>query len=528
MKTALILSGFLLLLAGGSTLAQTPRLNSYPGAAATIFLNFDGEYVSGTPWNWSGPISAQPAGLSPEAVVEIFNRVAEDYRPFNINITTDSVVYAAAPFNQRTHVIITPTSGWYGSAGGVAYVGSFNWGDDTPAWVFSALLFNNPKNVAEACSHEAGHTIGLQHQSSYSANCVKTAEYNAGQGSGEIGWAPIMGVGYSKNLTTWHTGSSTVGCDYIQNDMALIAGTVNNIGYRPDDHGDSMATADPIRLQGEQFQVNGLINRMVDVDVFKLLLPRNSRFRLTAVPQNVGSGNDGANIDLKIMLLNPAGDTLASYNPSALLDAGVDTSLPTGVYYIAVQGTGNINHTEYGSLGAYNLVGSLISILPVQQFVLTGRTGNGGRHLLSWTIKSDESISTLDIECSDDAVRFRPMAVIQGGSSSFSYQPVTSAVYYRLKATGATGVYYSNIIYLLGDEQKTAIRLLSGVVKDEAVFTSNIVCAYQVYDVQGKLLCKGWTVKGTNRVNLQQAPAGLLFIRLVDGTHSRVEKLIKQ
>lgn len=526
MKTVVIFLSFLL--AGKSTFAQTPRLNSYPSASATIFLNFDGEYVSGTPWNWNGPISAQPAGLPPEAVIEIFNRVAEDYRPFNINITTDSAVYAAAPFNKRSHVIITPTSGWYGSAGGVAFVGAFNWGDDTPAWVFSALLFNNPKNVAEACSHEAGHTLGLQHQSSYSGSCVKTAEYNAGQGSGEIGWAPIMGVGYSKNLTTWHTGSSTVSCDFIQNDMEVIASSVNDIGYRSDDHGDELAMADSIRLQGEQFQISGLINRMTDVDIFKLPLPRNSRLRLNAVPQNVGSGNQGANIDLKIMLLNAAGDTLGSYNPSALLDAGADTSLPAGLYYIAITGTGNINHTEYGSLGAYDLAGSLISILPVQQFVLTGKTGNGGRHLLFWTIKSDESLSTINIECSDDAVWFRPLTITQGGSNAFSYQPATSAMYYRLKATGAQGVYYSNTIHLTGDEQKTGIRLLSAVVKDAAVFTSNIVCAYEVYDVQGKLFCKGWTVKGTNRVNLQRAPAGILFIRLSDGTHTQVEKLIKQ
>ena len=162
--------------------AQTPRLNSDPGAAATIFLNFDGEWVSGTAWNWSGPINAQPAGLAVEAVVEIFNRVAEDYRPFNINVTTDSAVYAAAPITKRTHLLITSSWEWYGKAGGVAYVGSFGWGDDTPAWVFSSLLFNNPKNVAEACSHEAGHTLGLQHQSAYSGDCVKMAEYNAGQG----------------------------------------------------------------------------------------------------------------------------------------------------------------------------------------------------------------------------------------------------------------------------------------------------------------------------------------------------------
>ncbi len=49
--------------------------------------------------------------------------------------------------------------------------------------------------------------LGLQHQSTYDSNCVKTAEYSPGQGSGEIGWAPIMGDGYYENLTTWHIGN---------------------------------------------------------------------------------------------------------------------------------------------------------------------------------------------------------------------------------------------------------------------------------------------------------------------------------
>ena len=58
--------------------SQVPVLNSYPSAQSTLFLDFDGEVVQGTAWNWSGPIVAQPASLSTEAIAEIFNRVAED------------------------------------------------------------------------------------------------------------------------------------------------------------------------------------------------------------------------------------------------------------------------------------------------------------------------------------------------------------------------------------------------------------------------------------------------------------------
>ena len=77
--------------------AQIPKLNSYPSAPAVLFLDFDGQLVRGTAWNWNGDINAQASGLSNTAITEIINRVAEDYRIFNLNITTDSTVYAAAP-----------------------------------------------------------------------------------------------------------------------------------------------------------------------------------------------------------------------------------------------------------------------------------------------------------------------------------------------------------------------------------------------------------------------------------------------
>src|SRR5215831_5248461 len=143
-----------------ATAAQVPVYSSYPSASAVIFLDFDGQTVSGTSWNIGGPIFCGPANLTTDQITEIFNRVAEDYRPFNINITTDSTKYFAAPANKRTRVILTVTSDWYGSAGGVSFVNSFSWGDNTPCFVFTALLNYNKKNVAEAVSHEAGHKLG--------------------------------------------------------------------------------------------------------------------------------------------------------------------------------------------------------------------------------------------------------------------------------------------------------------------------------------------------------------------------------
>src|SRR5690349_17883347 len=210
----LIRSGLMGLLLASTFIAkaQYPVLSSYPSASAVIFLDFDGQTVANTSWNYNGPIYCGASGFNSSQMTEIFNRVAEDYRPFNVNVTTDSTKYFAAPTNKRMRVILTITSDWYGSAGGVSFIGSFTWGDNTPCFVFTALLNYNTKYIAEAAAHEAGHTLGLRHQSTYDVNCVKTSEYNYGTGSGEIAWAPIMGCGYYKNLSQWYNGQSSLGC----------------------------------------------------------------------------------------------------------------------------------------------------------------------------------------------------------------------------------------------------------------------------------------------------------------------------
>ena len=76
---------------------SVPKLNSYPAATATIFLDFDGHYVQSTVWNNGNPINCTASGMTDPQIIEAFNRVAEDYRPFDVNITTDETVFLAAP-----------------------------------------------------------------------------------------------------------------------------------------------------------------------------------------------------------------------------------------------------------------------------------------------------------------------------------------------------------------------------------------------------------------------------------------------
>lgn len=527
MKTILsVLVGGLVCISAG---AQIPKLNSYSAAPAVIFLDFDGQYVQGTSWNWSGPIDAQSSGLSSAAITEIFNRVAEDYRIFNLNITTDSTVYASAPATRRTRVVVTTTYQWYGMAGGVAYVGSFTWGDDTPAWVFSGLLNNNVKNIAEAISHEAGHTLGLQHQSNYDGSCVKTAEYSGGQGSGQISWAPIMGVGYYKNITTWHNGPNAFGCTYLQDDIAVIAGSPNNIGLRSDDHGNSHQQASTIAIIANSFQANGLINTADDKDVFGITITSSTNFRLSAVPLNVGSNNAGADMDIRVSLLNEAGDTLSRYNPMDLLDAGIDTNLNSATYYLVVEGVGNANLLDYGSVGFYSLSGTLAGVLAVNHLALSGKNNNGN-HQLQWNYQSDEIIKSVKVESSADAIHFRTIANLNSDAKSFAWQPLSvNTAWYRIKVIPVTGnrVYYSNIITLRGTSSK-AVILQGNIINSELVIKVDTEYNYQLLDQKGSLLKHGAFLPGTNRVATNAIPGGFLLLRVFNNSGTQLFKLIKQ
>ena len=534
MKNLIQSSGLMVLLCL-STLAassQIPVLSSYPSATPTIFLDFDGHTVSGTSWNISGPIYCGASGLSSSQITEVFNRVAEDYRPFTINITTDSTKYLSAPANKRMRVIITVTSSWYGSAGGVAFVNSFTWGDNTPCFVFSALLGYNTKNISEASSHEAGHTLGLRHQSTYDANCVKTSEYNSGQGTGETSWAPIMGVGYSRNLTTWYNGPNTISCTTIQKDLDVITSSANGISYRSDDFTSSFSTATAETFNNNKFTNSGIIEKNTDQDLFKFTIPSLKLFQLSAAPFNVGSGNSGSNLDVKITLYNSSQTVLNSYYSSSSLSLILDTTLGAGTYYFKLEGTGNNYAPNYAILGSYSVQGELIESvpLPLHKLELKGNF-NQDKHILSWSLDADEDLTEQILEVSTDGRNFSQLVQPANDDRSYTYRPaVSGAALYRVYAEFDNGShYYSNIVAIKPSNDNDKPKLINSLVTNGTItVTSPASFDYALFDLNGKVLNKGKLSNGMNSINATGMINGLYLIRFSDGDQQWTEKLVKQ
>jgi Metallo-peptidase family M12/Thrombospondin type 3 repeat len=204
--------------------STTVIINPPPPSTATwvIFFDFDGHTVNSTYWNNGVSFYATPSGFNTTEIANILKEIRADYAAFpTILVTSDSTQYFKFATGKRQRIIVTENNAWYGSAGGVAYVNSITYSTDVPGFVFSKALSYNQKYNWEACSHEAGHTLSLRHQSLYDATCKLVSSYNSG-GNGE---APIMGVSYSQPIGKWWVGTST-SCTTIQDDAAIIAAKV--------------------------------------------------------------------------------------------------------------------------------------------------------------------------------------------------------------------------------------------------------------------------------------------------------------
>lgn len=406
MKRSLLI-GFIIALSGFAK-AQIPMLNSNPSAIhKVIYLDFNGEVVVGTAWNSSTntpTINALASTLNSVAIVNIWKRMSEDYRPFDVNVTTDATKFNAATPTLRMRVVFTPSSTWYpASVGGVAFLNSFSWGGnpDTPCWVFENMLGYSAKNCAEAGSHEAGHTLSLKHQSTWSAACAKTAEYNGGIGSGVTSWAPIMGVGYSKNVTIWHNGTNSNTCTTIQFDHGSNGITGSSfLNYLPDDVGDVYATAKSLNTNTTVLLDSGIITTPTDKDVYKFSICNNRYMTFNVKPWALDTTSyDAANLDIRFQLFDATTtNSLAIDTPLAKLNTLVGLNLNAGSYFFVIDGGGSANYSDYGSLGKYfiritsNNIPSIISAFNTPTVLCSGQTATltdastGSPAAWSWTI----------------------------------------------------------------------------------------------------------------------------------------------
>ena len=389
--------------------SQAFLLHSRPGANRVIHLDFDG-HIDNTPGYWKAG-AASPAynisGNNPAIfeddernhIIEIWQRVAEDYAMFDIDVTTEDPGTEAlrktsssdAKFGMRC-VIGGSNSTWYGgSVGGVALSGTFDANQDVPCWVFPVGGTGFvPKNVAEAASHEVGHTLGLGHDG---------VEGGDGATTGQGNWAPIMGKSYYEPITHWSKGEYA-SPNNTQDDLAVML--TQGAVYRPDDHGGTLATATKLSADSSSATVSGVIGRNTDLDFLRVEAVTGT------LVINIKPTPLGANLRLEVKLYDSGGVLLQnaiSADVSGLAGGTQPVTLSrtvtAGVFYFSVDGIGNGNplttgYTDYASLGQYT--GTVTGVVP-GGFTWTSATAgtkqwNTAGNWASGTVPNAAGIST--------------------------------------------------------------------------------------------------------------------------------------
>ena len=351
-------------------LGETVLLNSKPGAPRTLFLDFDGHVTSGTAWNQSygDPIvspaydsNGDPTTFSDGELRDIqrmWRLVAEDFAPFDVNVTTqDPGIDAIARSGSNdpffgTRVVVTRDTFASCGCGGFAYLRAF---DDTNDFLKPAFVFNRGvKGAGEAITHEAGHNLGLNHD-----GLTDGTAYYRGHGSGETGWAPIMGVGYYQNLVQWSAGEYS-GANNLEDDLSRIQ--TYGAPLSADDHGNTRSAASDLAAvsdtSGTRLSGQGIVGTGGDTDVFRFFAGAGA-FAIDVAP-----APEAPNLDLAVMLADASGAVIASSNPPDRLAASLTGTLAAGEYFLFVGGSGKgdvlgTGYSGYASMGRYGITGSV-------------------------------------------------------------------------------------------------------------------------------------------------------------------------
>ena len=353
---------------GGIDQVDIPAFSSNPGAPNTIYLDFNGflgsfryeELVqlifystversvtaSFTTFDMDGSgltLSQQER----QAIELIWAIVAEDYSPFDVNVTT------VPPDNSTSNLqVVIGTIGnanpWFENSLGFGGYNSFN--NDFPNIVFVAadrILSRNGDVdfIGISASHEAGHAFGLRHSSVVERNadgtCSVIREYNPG--NSEI--SPIMGNG-SGNRTLWANDDSW---------RPQLGGTKQFYERKDDIYklryvlGERQTEPENLSQQGNSVTGSGVISYPGQHDYWWFETCAGDVSFDVTVPQGIN------NLDVKVQITDQWGNVKIDWvAPSDSFNATIRGRLNAGYYRLVIKGNG-----LYGDVGQYKIQGTV-------------------------------------------------------------------------------------------------------------------------------------------------------------------------
>ena len=351
------------------------ELESLPGSGNIILVDMDGyQLPSGTVWNGGASYTADSVGWNEDQLKLIWAEIAEDFAPFDVNVTTKESLWSTVGTSNRQRVVINRSQPFTGGDG-VAMLGSFG-GTEAVCWMWMNDSYTTDE-VGDVASHELGHTLNLQHQGGPSG-----PYYPGHDDPSHDGWVPIMGNAFKKIISQW-CNSEFNGATANQDDLAIITQTIN---YNADDHSNDTSGASDLNVDVDgNVDINnneGLITNRTDVDYFKFdAEPGNLNLTIKPRPLNNTGVINRSNLDIIAKLYSDDGTLMATAEAGHkdLLDGAVfNVDLTTaGTYYIEVDGYGTGNpvtgYTDYASIGPYSISGSIpTAALGIDDFETNG------------------------------------------------------------------------------------------------------------------------------------------------------------
>ena len=363
----------------GYTFTGIPIHHSSPGLVFKLYLDFDGEVLTSPEWRLVNRIlqgyGADPSRfnhLEQDVISRVWGRVAEDFAPFDIDVTTERPADLDRGFPSERNVLwsIFTTSRSANFSPVVAGVSLFNlgympFGKRTPTFTFFDVIGRMDHNtLADVATQENGHMFGLLHDGLQLPGEGRR-EYYAGHGTGPTSWGPVMGDPTRRNVTQWSIADYPDGINPPffpdapmgdrQDDIAIIAG---KLGFRIDDVGDEPSAALPLEFGSRHY-----IDASADVDVFAL--PSTGGVELFISGYRDGGSTDGGNLDIAAEIVNAAGLVVASSDDHEQTTATLASVLPPGPHFLRVHSSSNpAFYTTYGSVGEYTVTGRFANIAP--------------------------------------------------------------------------------------------------------------------------------------------------------------------
>ncbi len=359
-----------------------PAGGSKPDAPFTVYLDFDGATIQNTEWNRSYQtdvfeLSANAAASDTDYVYQVWARVAEDYAPFDVNVTTTDpgpdALYKTSDDDGEYGMtaVVTDTTDIEPAdqASGRAWVGGFGNEFLSPAMIFAPIARDsNAPDVGNIVSHEIGHTLNLAHDG------IGEDEYYGDTLAEPTSlWGPIMGAPWSAPLSQWSPGDYAGATNSGQDDLAEITADTTlrtfavfdgdtlwvdvyctdasdpdnpqpgNQAFKPagpegdpcaevgdeltlefyysgraayaaDDHGDVLDDGTALDNGSGEFTAAGVIGQSGERDVFTLVTG-GGPITVTAEGATVGS-----NLDLRVELIDAAGELVAEDSPETATD----------------------------------------------------------------------------------------------------------------------------------------------------------------------------------------------------------------